>query len=1002
MKTLPLFSTQTLLIPLFVLFAFSFGHAQIEKDTLQAGQYYQKADSLRTNKEYESSIEYFKKALPIYEKSKAWERVASCYNNISFSFWGVDELESSIKYAKNALKICKEYLSDGNLEEALAYDNLGLCYEEKLEYERALKLYKKSLSIKQKILPANDPSIGTSYLNIGEVAKAYNNFDMALEFYKKDLKINLNARGENHEYTANSYNNVGAILLLKGEYEKALLYHKKALKVKKTLFGENSYEASISYNNLGLIYDNIGKNTIALEYLNRTISIREKLLGKEHSKLIGPYHNVGLVYGELKDFKRALEFNNKGLSIILKLVGENHIYTAKSYENLADHYLAQTNYDYALEYFLKSLKIYISFLGEKNAIVASAYDNIGLTYFKMKQYENAIKFYNKSINANLKNDFKNDFDSNNFLDLNVLLSNFNGKAKTYSSIYKEEKEINTLNKAIALFDKVDGVIDKIRGNFKNHQDKIVFAETAKETYKGAVEAQILLYQHTYDPVSLEKAFYYTEKSKANTLKELLTTAKSFTGLPKEVVALEKTFKTDRAFYQSRIHKEESDSNGDSLKIKEYENQLFKINRRQDSLTAVLEKDYPKYYQLKYQNKTISIGDIQQQLDNQTTVLEFFTADSVTYAFTISKNDFALQQLATKGLTRQIEAYRKSIVSQDLQTYKEKGYELFQKLIDPIQEKLIGDQLIIIPDGPLWHLNFESLLTQKESSNNPKNLSYLLNNYAISYANSGSLLFDRFKEKNTAKSLQECLAFSFSAGVDSKSEKSISLAALRDLGDDLPGTRKEIKAISNIIDGQYYYGSQAIEANFKKNASNYNILHLALHGEVDHERPENSKLYFTKTKDTLEDNLLYSHELFAMDIPAELAVLSACNTGTGKIAKGEGIMSLGNAFQYAGAKSLLLTRWEVSDHTTPEIMKYFYINLKSGMNKGKALQQAKLQYLETADINRLHPFYWSSFYLVGDSTPMHFEDHSLLYWVLGTGGMIVLLLFGWWYRRKFFS
>ncbi|MBQ0740050.1 CHAT domain-containing protein, partial [Aquimarina celericrescens] len=124
-------------------------------------------------------------------------------------------------------------------------------------------------------------------------------------------------------------------------------------------------------------------------------------------------------------------------------------------------------------------------------------------------------------------------------------------------------------------------------------------------------------------------------------------------------------------------------------------------------------------------------------------------------------------------------------------------------------------------------------------------------------------------------------------------------------------------------------------NFKKKANAYSILHLALHGEVDNERPENSKLYFTKSTDTMEDNMLYSHELFALDIPAELTVLSACNTGAGKIARGEGIMSLGTAFQYAGTKSLVLTSWEVSDQTTPEIMQYFYTNLKSGMNKAKA-------------------------------------------------------------------
>ncbi len=176
------------------------------------------------------------------------------------------------------------------------------------------------------------------------------------------------------------------------------------------------------------------------------------------------------------------------------------------------------------------------------------------------------------------------------------------------------------------------------------------------------------------------------------------------------------------------------------------------------------------------------------------------------------------------------------------------------------------------------------------------------------------------------------------------------------------------------------------------------MHLALHGEVDNERPENSKLYFTKTNDTIEDNLLYGHELFAMDIPAELTVLSACNTGSGKIAKGEGIMSLGTAFQYAGTKSLLLTSWKVSDQTTPELMKFFYANLKKGMNKAKALQQAKLQYLANANLNRTHPFYWGSFYLVGDAAPIAFSNPTWVYWVLALGVLVVITAL-FWYRRN---
>ncbi|GAA4275282.1 CHAT domain-containing protein [Aquimarina mytili] len=588
-----------------------------------------------------------------------------------------------------------------------------------------------------------------------------------------------------------------------------------------------------------------------------------------------------------------------------------------------------------------------------------------------------------------------------------MLTTLQGQAKTYKKLYQQNKSIANLNKAITTYQKADTIINTIRQSFTNYQDKVTFAKQAKEVYQGAIESQLLLYAAKKDQQALKKAFYYAERSKANTLKELLNdaNAKNFTGLPTDLVGLEKDLRIDKAFYQSKITEEHSQpfdklrAGIDTTKITRYENKLFEINRRQDSLTEVLEKNYPKYYQLKHKNDVVSVGELQQQLNERTTMVEFFTSDSTTYAFAISKNKIAVEELATADLTKKIETFRAVITSKHVGDFKTSAHQLYQELIAPIAHHFVGDELIIIPDGPLWHLNFELLLTQQEETNNPVDFSYLLHNYAISYANAANILFSGSQDTPTSKKQEECLAFSFTDSTNIVDATSMSLATLRDAGDDLPGTRKEIKAIAEIIDGQYYFGSEAIEANFKKNANQYNILHLALHGEVDNERPENSKLYFTKTKDTIEDNLLYGHELFALDIPAELTVLSACNTGSGKIAKGEGIMSLGTAFQYAGTKSLLLTSWEVSDQTTPALMKYFYTNLKQGMSKSKALQQAKLDYLKTADINRTHPFYWGGFYLVGDTAPIPFSDHTWWYWVIGVGALAILFFSLFWYRRR---
>nr|WP_255452892.1 CHAT domain-containing tetratricopeptide repeat protein [Aquimarina sp. RZ0] len=658
-------------------------------------------------------------------------------------------------------------------------------------------------------------------------------------------------------------------------------------------------------------------------------------------------------------------------------------------------------YSKAINSYKNALEIRLKISGNHHPEIANIENYIGNTYDKKKEHSTALDHYNLALKANTFLEKNNSLNSEKFFDLNIALETLLFKAKSFQNLYHTDLDIQHLINSIDTYAKAEKIIGNIREDLKNPEDNITFSSTAKEIHQEAIKTRMLLYNNTNHFKELKHSFYHSEKSKANTLKELLNAseAKSLLGLPPSIVSLQKKIKTDNAYYQSQMAKAFKQKPVDSTKIEKYENRLFDLSRRRDSLTEILEKKHPNYYQLKHQNDIITIAEIQKKLGNKTTILEFFTADSITYTFLISKNKLTVNEIATPQLIKEIELLRTAITDKNTDEFKKASYSLYRQLIAPIKNHINGDQLVIIPDGSLWHLNFELLLTKEDISNHPSELSYLLKDYAISYANTVNTLFNKFKNNSLSKKGQECLAFSFSESTKSVDSKSISLATLRSSGGDLPGTRREIKAIADIIDGQYFYGSEAIEMNFKKNANQYNILHLALHGEVDNKRPENSKLFFTQSNDSIEDNLLYSHELFALDIPAELAVLSACNTGIGKIAKGEGIMSLGTAFQYAGTKSLLLSSWEISDKTTPELMKYFYTNLKEGMNKAKALQQAKLQYLNTADINRTHPFYWGGFYLLGNTHPILFDTNYSVYWKIGTGILVIFLLSVFWYQKK---
>ncbi|TPN83044.1 CHAT domain-containing protein [Aquimarina algicola] len=996
---------------------------------------------------YDQAMNHYQKALQtrVQTFGNHHQKIAESYIDIGTTYYHIGKYKSALEYYQNALKIRKKIYPEKSIEVAFCYHHIGNILTRTNKYKKALQHQEKAISIIANTLGEQHPNLAFCYKNIGVIYKLKGNHDKALRYFNKALKV-LNKKSE--RLFSSIYNEIGIINLKKGWYNKSLQYFEKALIISKKILGKHHSRISARYNNIGLVYQHQGKYNKAISYYNKANEIYIEILGKNHTAVARVYNNIANCYKAKKEYTLADYFYKKALQIRINKYGENHHETSYTYHDLAGICIVKKEYDTALSFYKKALKIHKHFFGNTNYNVsdinnaiahvyrlkkeyhnaleillksievrlltdgkhhprtAKSYNLIAKTYHQKKDYKNALLYYDKAITANTKsqeNLTHHNVDFGQYLDLNILLQTYQGKAKVLRDQHQENHNLTSLEESIKIYHKTDTLIKSIRQTLQNYQDKITFADLTQKVYEGAIQAQLQYYNVTQNQEALEQAFLYSEKSKANALKGLLaaSNAKSFIGLPTTIQNAEKNLKTDYAFYTSEITNEWNMQHPDSTKIVAYENQLFNIGRKLDSLTQHIAKKYPKYYQLQHKNDSISIADIQKNLDTHTTIVEFFTSDSTTYVFTVSKNSIKATTLATPKLEENIKKLRKSIITQETFAFKTLSHQIYKQIISPIKKQLTGDQIIIIPDGPLWHLNFELLLTENDASNNPRNLSYLLKTHAIGYASSAKLLFTtRPKKDKLSKNRQECLAFSFSDSLYKVNSETISLATLRDTHADLPGTREEIKAISEIIEGQYYYGNQAIETNFKEHASQYNILHLALHGEIDNERPENSRLLFTKNQDAIEDNYLYSHELFALNIPAELAVLSACNTGDGKIAKGEGIMSIGNAFQYAGTKSLLLTSWEVSDQTTPELMKYFYINLKKGMNKIKALQQAKLQYLTHADINRTDPFYWGGFYLIGNTSAIEFNSNTnSYYWIVFILSLLVISSVGIFVYRK---
>ncbi|WP_350288845.1 CHAT domain-containing tetratricopeptide repeat protein [uncultured Croceitalea sp.] len=769
---------------------------------------------------------------------------------------------------------------------------------------------------------------------------------------------------------------------------KAREYFEESLRALQRAENPEGYRFLISYYSIAnsLVIDN--KNDEALEYLNKILVMGIPMMGEDNADLAQTYELMSVAYIKKRAFDKAKHYLEKTKKIYLNAFGEIHNRTAHIFGFFGEFYAAQEEYEKAHSFYLRRAAIEKELYGEKSGAIASTYQIIGDKLRKQKKYELAGTYYKNAIEAITIADFDGNIYTS---DIGMYFLNSSDLAASYLESFRNSNTLKDLKLAQFQYKKVDSIIDNFRQNIHNSNDKISYSRKYHRIYFGAMESFLIEYEKTKNPLTLEKALEFSEKSRATMLRQALQESEvnKFLNLPQEVIAMEKELAIDRAYYQSGLANAKASKSKDSVEITEIQNRLFRVNRKQDSLRNTLKQQYPNYHVLKYKNKVIDLKEIQKNLKPKTTLLEYHYLKGISYVFIISKDNSFVYKLNVPNLEDDIEAFQSSILNKEIGLFKEKSHKLYQELIAPIANRLNGEELIIIPDGPLWNINFDLLLRRADVSNNPKDFSYLLRDFVIGYANSATALFAT-KSQERITNNGECLAFSFSGQEVTEGENMLRLSVLRNSNVDLPGTRKEISQIAKVLDGDYFYGALASEENFKMHALNYPILHLALHGEVNSEKPNDSRLFFTNTKRNIEDNYLYAHELFALNLPAELAVLSACNTGSGKIASGEGIMSLGNAFQYAGTKSLLLSKWELADGAAPELMEQFYRNLKKGVSKAKALQQAKLSYLEGASINRVNPFYWGSFYLLGDNTSIAFNT-SKKPWFFILGGLILLLV-----------
>jgi CHAT domain-containing protein len=341
---------------------------------------------------------------------------------------------------------------------------------------------------------------------------------------------------------------------------------------------------------------------------------------------------------------------------------------------------------------------------------------------------------------------------------------------------------------------------------------------------------------------------------------------------------------------------------------------------------------------------------------------------------------------------------------ELNDFAKLSYVLYNDLIKPFETVIGAKQLLIVPDEQLSLIPFEVLLTAPVESKiiNYNELPYLVKTHDISYAYSLTL---SHKQKNIISDAENeellAMAPTYEKLAGNQGSQYVALrGAFRDARDQLgmlEGAQKEARQVIRKVHGTLLLDDRATEEQFKTDAPNYKVLHLAMHTLIDNENPLYSKLVFTPDADDSEDGLLNTYELNNMNLNADLVVLSACNTGFGKLNKGEGIIGLTRGFLQAGCKSLLATLWSVADKASVPLINDFYDGLKLHKSKALSLSAAKRNYLNVNSGINAHPFFWAGYISIGNDEPINLTKNTFWLWISLALGVILVLVFLVWVK-----
>ncbi|MGB7923276.1 MAG: CHAT domain-containing protein [Pyrinomonadaceae bacterium] len=951
---------------------------------------------------YNQALDAYTSALMLRREAGDRKGEIQVLNHLGYVYVYTGDNQKAHDYSQQALAYAASLPApwpDVERDHSLAQsqNNLGEVYYSYGKLKRAMTHFERSLSLSVKTQDRKSQAL--AHLNIGYTASDSGDLPNALRHYQQSLLLWQaidERKGEALARTA-----IGGVYSFTGNKQLALEFHSQAMNLLRVI-GDHQGEA-VALNGMGQVYEDLNETQLALENYQAALRLNQELHNRAFEALTRYY--LGRVYRTMGDHQQALAYYQQSISMShemekSRLEGYGLIDTGIIYATLGKK-------QEALDQYGSVLKLYRR-IGDRRG-QAYALNNIGYLYDSAGETEKASGYYKKA------------------LPLCQAAGDRNLEAAALYNIARAARDSGHPDEAFSRIQASIKLIESLRFKVDNQDLRASYFASVYQHYGLYIDLLMQKHKQRPEEGFSTAALLVSEKARARSLLETLNAAHADIrqGVVPDLLEREQAL---RQLFDSKIEYRMRLLNGKHTKNEtaQVDKEMHQLTAEYQENQARIREQSPRYALLT-QPQQPSLEQIKAELrDNDTMLLEYALGDERSYLWAVTSDRIESYELPDRATLEEAarKLYELLTARQESDQMLTAGYEerlaafdeqywrqasaLSRTLLGPVSAQLGNKRLLIVTDGALQYIPFEALpvpaplppVANPASFNNATRsddeIPLVLTHEIINLPSASTLTALR-QDKSESEATRKTIAvladpvfekddprvrtpnvLANSSKIDLAEVLMLRLS-LRDFGEPgerpvllprLPFTLREANAIMAVAppgEGMLATGFDASRMlAMSDQLREYQIVHFATHGIINSKHPERSGIILSLVNQhgDPENGFLQLRDIYNLNLPANLVVLSACNTGLGKDVKGEGIVGITRGFMYAGAKSVVASLWKVDDSATAELMSRFYMGmLRDGMSPSAALQAAKIAMWKQ---QRWHsPYYWAAFVLQGE-------------------------------------